>query len=174
MRAKDFMTYCPHCGSNTFKGTNNKEVRCSDCGFRFFPNAAAAVALIIVNEKDEILLTRRAEEPNKGTLDLPGGFVDPDESVEEAIVREIKEELCSNVTSLQYLTSAPNAYLFTGYTVMTCDLGFKVTLDNYDALEAHDDISGIEWYSTSELHKAMEEIKAPSIKKIINHYITIK
>lgn len=172
MRAKEFMKYCPHCGSNSFKGVGDKEMRCSNCDFRFFPNAAAAVALIVTNGRGEILLTRRAVEPNKGTLDLPGGFVDPDESVEEAIKREIKEELGAEVMTMEYLTSGHNAYLFSGYTVMTCDLGFKITLDRYDNLTAQDDISALEWHTPETIETAMSEIKAESIKQIVRYYVT--
>ena len=171
MRAKEFMSYCPHCGSNSFKGVSDKEMHCEECGFRFFPNAAAAVALIIENENGEIMLTRRAIAPNKGALDLPGGFVDPDESAEEAIRREVAEELNAEVTSMKYLTSAPNAYLFSGYTVMTCDMGFSVTLQKYNALSAQDDISAIEWYSRDNIVDAIKEIASPSIKKIIEFYL---
>lgn len=174
MRAKEFMKYCPHCGSDDFKGVSDKELRCGNCEFRFFPNASAAVAVIIENPDGEIMLTRRAVEPNIGTLDLPGGFVDPDETIENAVRREIAEELNAEVVDMQYLTSGPNAYLFTGYTVMTCDLGFKVTLRNYDTLTAHDDISAVEWYSREQLPNVMNEIKAPSIRAILEYYIKNK
>ena len=51
-----------------------------------------AVACFIRNSKGELLLVRRAKEPAKGTLDLPGGFVDMYESAEDAAHREVKEE----------------------------------------------------------------------------------
>ena len=54
---------------------------------------------------------RRAKEPAKGTLDLPGGFVDMYETVEDGMRREIKEETGLDVTEIQYLFSSPNVYV---------------------------------------------------------------
>ena len=92
---KDF-NYCPKCGKKTLQG-NPRRIECSACGFVFYFNAASAVAAII--QKDNtILLTTRAREPEKGKLDLPGGFVDHNETAQEALQREIREELNIEIT----------------------------------------------------------------------------
>ena len=84
--------YCPKCGSKQFVVHDFKSKHCEACGFTYYFNAAAAVIAIIENEKGEMLVARRGEEPAKGTLDFIGGFVDPGEGFEEAVVREIEEE----------------------------------------------------------------------------------
>ncbi len=48
---------------------------------------------LILNEKNQLLVTRRKQDPFKGTLDLPGGFAEPGEGIEQSLIREIKEEL---------------------------------------------------------------------------------
>ena len=84
--------YCPKCGSKQFVVHDFKSKHCEACGFTYYFNAAAAVIAIIENEKGEMLVARRGEEPAKGMLDFIGGFVDPGEGFEEAVVREIEEE----------------------------------------------------------------------------------
>ena len=85
---------------------------CEDCKFQYYINNSAAVACLIFNSQGEVLLTRRAIDPNKGMLDLPGGFVEPLETAEEAVIREIKEELGLQITKMTYLVSFPNLYPF--------------------------------------------------------------
>ena len=84
--------YCPKCGSDKFTENDFKSKRCGECGFTYYFNPLAATVGIITNGKGEILVARRAKEPAKGTLDLPGGFCDSYETAEEGITREIEEE----------------------------------------------------------------------------------
>ena len=84
--------FCPKCGSQDFKIHNALSRHCANCGFTFYQNPRASTAAFILNDKGELLVATRGKEPAKGTLDLPGGFVDNDENAEEGMVREIKEE----------------------------------------------------------------------------------
>ena len=82
------------------------------CGFVYYFNPSSAVACFIKNAKGELLLVRRGKEPAKGTLDLPGGFVDMFESGEEAARREVREETGLHIQNCRYLFSLPNLYVF--------------------------------------------------------------
>ena len=84
--------FCPKCGSQDFEIHNALSRHCAQCGFTFYQNPRASTAAFILNDKDELLVATRGKEPAKGTLDLPGGFVDNDENAEEGMVREILEE----------------------------------------------------------------------------------
>ena len=84
--------YCPKCGSAHFDINNEKSKRCADCGFVYYFNPSAATVALIMNERNELLVCRRAKDPAKGTLDLPGGFIDMAETGEEGVTREVKEE----------------------------------------------------------------------------------
>jgi NADH pyrophosphatase NudC (nudix superfamily) len=97
MHFSTLFTFCPVCGSNQFTQNNIKSKHCEACGFVFYVNASAAVAAFILNEAGELLVCTRAKEPAKGTWDLAGGFVDENETAEQAICREIKEELNADV-----------------------------------------------------------------------------
>ena len=63
--------YCPRCGSADFMVNGPRSKRCGHCGFVYYLNASAATAAFIVNRRNEVLVSRRAFEPAKGTLDLP-------------------------------------------------------------------------------------------------------
>ena len=85
-----------------------KKVRCQACHMELYFNPGTAVCALLTNDKDELLVVIRAHEPEKGMWDLPGGFVDPGETAEQAVHREISEELNIEVQDLNYLCSAAN------------------------------------------------------------------
>lgn len=115
--------FCPRCGVTDIEPYGAKGIRCTECGYVFFHNTAAAVAGII-ELNDSIVLTVRAGEPGKGLYDLPGGFIDYSETQEEGLRREIREELGVEVTRLRYCCSFPNTYTFRRVTYYTCDAFF--------------------------------------------------
>ena len=78
-----------------FCGTQRESQTMHGLRFIYYFNPSSAVACFIRNSRGELLLVRRAKEPAKGRLDLPGGFVDMHESAEEAAQREVKEEQAS-------------------------------------------------------------------------------
>lgn len=135
--------YCPLCGAHTFVERNGKAKRCTTCGFIYYFNPSSAVACFIRNAKGEILLVRRAKEPAKGTLDLPGGFVDMHESAEEAARREVKEETGLDITECRYLFSIPNLYMYSGFEVHTVDMFFECLVEDFDGARAEDDAAEI-------------------------------
>jgi NAD+ diphosphatase len=116
--------YCPKCGAAALRMTGQKLLRCEACGFELYLNVAAAVAGVIVDEQGRMVVLVRGKEPGKGKWDLPGGFVDPGDTAEEAMRREVREEIGLEVTGLCYLGSGPNVYEYMGVRYRTLDLGF--------------------------------------------------
>ena len=102
--------YCPKCGSAHFEVHNEKSKQCADCGFVYYFNPSSATVALILNERDELLVCRRAKEPAKGTLDLPGGFIDMTETGEEGVAREVREETGMKVAKAEY--PAQHLHLF--------------------------------------------------------------
>jgi len=163
------LKFCPRCGSVHFPATSNRSFQCKDCLFHYYVNSSAAVAVILFNEVGELLFTRRAIEPHFGKLDLPGGFIDPGETAEQAAIREIQEELGIKIHSLRYFCSHPNEYIFSGFSVYTLDLAFLVKTENLHQMVAMDDISAFEFYKPKELN--LDELPSISMKNIIKELI---
>lgn len=133
--------FCPKCGSDTFFENNIKSKKCADCGFIYYFNSSAAVAAIIENAHGKILVARRANEPAKGTLDLPGGFIDMHETAEEAVMREVKEETSLQIDYPTYLFSIPNIYVYSNFEVHTVDMFFTSSVQDISGLKAKDDVA---------------------------------
>lgn len=160
--------YCPKCGGAEFKFNSDNSFLCAKCEFHLYINASAAVAALIVNEKGEILLTRRACNPDIGMLDLPGGFVDVMETAENAVVREIKEELNLEIDEMEYFMSYPNEYIFGGLSVFTIDLAYICKINSFNGIHAEDDISAYEFYSPDKV--PFDEIGSVSMKEMVKKY----
>ena len=112
--------YCPKCGSHRFEVHNEKSKQCPDCGFVYYFNPSSATVALIVNEQDELLVCRRGKEPAKGTLDLPGGFVDMFETGEEGVCREVKEETGMEVTMLFY--NFHSLFILIYFAIICCQM----------------------------------------------------
>jgi len=162
------LKYCPRCGSEKFTAEPGPSLKCEQCGFHLFVNSAAAVAALVVNLQGRLMLVTRGVEPDYGKLDLPGGFVDPGESVEEALQRELKEELGLTIQDFEYLGSAPNEYIFSQYSVFTVDMAFKVIPKSVENLVPQDDILKYRFYSEEEIN--YDNIPAPSIKQFVQQF----
>jgi ADP-ribose pyrophosphatase YjhB (NUDIX family) len=119
---------CPKCGSRKIEWKNGKKWLCPDCGFDLYCNVAAAVGIVLYDDYDNVLFEVRAKEPRKGFLCLPGGFVDPDESAEDAVVRECREEMGAQIKEGKFLCSFPNTYVYKNIEYKTCDLFFTAKL----------------------------------------------
>lgn len=160
--------YCPKCGSGDMR-FHGKKLHCRACGFTFYINPALAIAALIVDDQDRLLVVTRAHEPAKGTWDLPGGFADPGESAEEVLKREIQEELGVNITTCHYVASAPNIYPYLGVRYHTTDLAFHCQVDYPDRIQAADDITDAEFIPFSEID--LERFGMPSIRKIVAEFL---
>ena len=124
------LIFCPKCGLTNSITVENSKIQCNSCDFTLFHNVAAT-STIIIKCGDEILFTIRNQEPATGKLDLPGGFVDSNETLEEAGIREIYEELGLKLDSskLKYLCSYPNTYLYKDISYNLLDAFFIYEID---------------------------------------------
>jgi len=88
--------FCPACGGRleprTLKAGDPDRLVCAACGFVFYMDPKVAVGTIIRTGDDRLVLVRRAIEPGYGLWVFPGGYIDHDEQVAEAAIREAREE----------------------------------------------------------------------------------
>jgi mutator protein MutT len=158
--------HCPYCGSQkvSWNGGTSK-MYCTTCSKTFFINAASAVIALIRNDEGKFLFTRRKNEPAAGKLDFPGGFVDIEERSEDAVIREVKEELGLDLTSVRYYTSIPNRYLYGGIVYFTLDLVYVCTCKDMSNISANDDISDFVFMDINDVQT--EDLGLESVKKIV-------
>ena len=152
--------HCPNCGAALSRQAN--PLVCPSCSFKFFFNPTVASGAFISNPNGELLFIRRAKNPAKGMLGLPGGFIDIGENAETGLMREIAEEVGLIVDNVRYLCSCPNEYNYQDVTYPVCDLIFTATATNPDEVQALDGVDGYEWRLLDSVTEA--ELAFPSMK----------
>jgi NAD+ diphosphatase len=170
MEFSSLYKFCPVCGSSHFEINNEKSKKCRQCGFVLYVNPSSAVAVFITNEIGELLVCERGKMPAKGTLDLPGGFVDAHETAEQAVMRELKEELNAEVEELKYLFSLPNDYEYSGLTIPTLDMFFAVTIVDFQHLKANDDVSSFSFVPLDQID--YRKFGLNSISRAVSIYLS--
>ena len=96
--------HCPRCGAPTVVVDGGHVRRCDDDGSQHYPRTDAAVIMAIVDADDRLLLGRQASWP-EGRFSTLAGFVEPGESLEQAVRREVVEEVGVVVGDVDYLGS---------------------------------------------------------------------
>ena len=97
--------FCGSCGGKTEPAPGELAKRCTRCGMMHYPRLSPA-AIVLVTKGDRLLLARSPGFP-QGLYSLLAGFVEPGESIEEAVVREVREEVGIEVTNVRYFGSQP-------------------------------------------------------------------
>jgi NAD+ diphosphatase len=138
---RNIFKFCPQCGADHLSSLSQFVLKCRKCGFQYHINSAAAAVAIIKNEEGELLTVRRARMPKKGKLHLPGGFVEVGETAEEALVREVREELNIEINTYYYLRSQPGHYTYKGVTYYPLELFFECTVKSFENIILDDENS---------------------------------
>ncbi|UCD58228.1 MAG: NUDIX domain-containing protein [Candidatus Hydrogenedentota bacterium] len=149
---------------------DTKTLKCADCGFEYYFNPAAAVAALITDDVGRLLVTVRAQEPAKGTWDLPGGFADAGESAEEALRREVKEELGIEIASTKYLHSVPNVYEYKKVSYTTVDLVFLCTVEDGSEAKALDGVESLFFKAPADIDPSRFGLS--SMREIVSRYVS--
>lgn len=95
------MNFCSNCGQKHIsieipQGDNRPRMCCKSCNMIFYQNPKIVCGALIV-EKNGVMLCRRAIEPAKGRWNLPAGFMENNETVQQGAVREVKEEANASI-----------------------------------------------------------------------------
>ena len=99
-------THCPRCGTPTVPAPAGHLTRCPNDGTEHFPRVDPAVIMLVTDPEDRCLLARNATWPQR-RMSVLAGFVDPGESAEHAVAREVHEETAIDVGQVEYLGSQP-------------------------------------------------------------------
>jgi len=105
--------YCPYCGDQLIPRPEGNEIRdfCQACKLYFYDNPLPVVSTIVAKSRS-ILLVKRKNDPHKGKWCLPSGFAETGESIEDAALRELKEEtgILAKILQLVDVDSNPDSF----------------------------------------------------------------
>jgi NAD+ diphosphatase len=155
--------YCSRCGHPTAPAAAGHVRRCTSCAHEHYPRTDSAVIMMVTDDQDRALLGRQALWP-EGRYSTLAGFVEPGESLEQAVAREVAEEagVVVDPATVEYVASQPwpfPASLMLGFTARaaTTDGATEITVDGEELSEAR-------WFSREELRAGMEsgEVLPPS------------
>jgi len=131
--------YCGRCGMPTETHPTERATSCPDCRRMFFPRLSPAI-IVLIHKGDEFLLARN-HRFRAGMYSIIAGFVEPGETLEETVAREIREEVGIEVKNIRYFGSQPwpfpNSLMF----------GFTARYAGGELKLAADEIADAGWYS---------------------------
>lgn len=158
-------SHCPKCGASltlrSIKSGEPDRLVCTGCGFIFFLDPKVAVGTI-VSTVSGIALVQRGIEPAFGKWVFPGGFVDRGERVEDAAVRETREEACLDV----HLTGLLNVYSSTEHPVIIIVYTAEIISGN---LAAGDETLDARYYPFEDI--PWRELAFPSTVEALRDYL---
>lgn len=136
--------FCGRCAGPTEAADNERAMRCSECGLMAFPRLAPAVITLITDDSGRALLARGKSFPIPMYSCL-AGFVEPGENLEEAVQREVREEVGLNVGDVRYHGSQPWPFphsLMIGFTAKW--KSGEIDIDAEEIIDAN-------WYTRDDL-----------------------
>lgn len=158
--------FCARCGARSVQAMAGWQRDCPDCGGHHFPRTDPVVIMLITHG-DDVLLGRSPGWP-EGMFSLLAGFVEPGETIEAAVRREVFEEAGVKVGPVSYLASQPWPF------PASLMLGCWGTAQSRDIVIDPNEIEQALWVSRDRLARAFEgddpEIK-PARKGAIAHFI---
>lgn len=173
MRPSEYFHYCPRCGRATDGPVGVVPFRCGGCGLVYYFNAAVSAAAFILDADDDrrALFIRRGHDPGWGRLALAGGFIDPGERAEDAIRREIREEVGVDLRDVTWLGSFPNDYAYGGVVYPVIDLYFVGRAARSEAA-ALDGVDDVVWLDPAAIDPA--ELAFPSMRLALELYLKVR
>lgn len=157
--------FCPRCGGPAPPVPAGAPFQCPACAFVYYFNPTVAAGALVRDAAGRFLLVRRANEPARGKLALPGGFIDAGERAEDALRRELREEVNLEVGALHFLCSEVNRYVFRGVVYPVVDLFFLTTAHAIDGVAALDEVASLAWYPPGEID--LDQLAFPSVRRAV-------
>ena len=152
--------YCGRCGASTraVSGGNTRTCGNDECGLRLFPRVDPAI-IVLVHDRDRCLLGRQASWP-KDRYSTIAGFVEPGESLEDAVAREVMEETNIRVGDVRYHSSQPWPF------PSALMLGFTAVATSSD-IELNDrELEDARWFTRTELRSGSPVHGSPQARWI--------
>jgi NADH pyrophosphatase NudC (nudix superfamily) len=160
--------FCLVCG-NSAKNIQDNILKCTNCGYKHFINSAPAAGILLRNNNNRYLLTKRGIDPYKGAWDVAGGFIGLNESFEEAAARELDEELHITAPIEEIIGSAYLTYPYQQVDLpVLAIVGIAEISDQ--KIQVDDDVAEIAFFTLEEL----SNISMPyqNLQRLLQTYAT--
>jgi NAD+ diphosphatase len=159
-------TYCSRCGEYLYSKNAGHLRVCSACGAEHHPRTDPAVIMLVTDADDRALLARNPQWP-PGRFSTLAGFVEPGETLEDAVRREVAEEVGVVVDHATYLGSQPWPF------PQSLMLGFRVTATTTELTLDPQEIAEARWFTRDELLEAIkaDEVVLPPPKVSISSWL---
>lgn len=155
--------YCGQCGNQTRQVEWEMAAHCDRCGHRAYPRVSPCIIVAIYRGR-ELLLAMGTRHKSTGMYSTLAGFVESGESLEQALHREVKEEVGVNVHNVEYFGSQPWPF---PHSLM---VGYIAEYHSGDICIDDDEICDANWYSIDELPKVPPtlSIAGQLIEEVVN------
>lgn len=144
--------YCRRCGSGLFN--QSKHIYKCENNHTIYNNASPSVGVFLIDEDNNVHMSVRGIEPNKGKLDAIGGFLDGLETAESALAREIEEETgltFDQYSSPTFLGTATSKYTYAEEDLHVLTLLYFVRVKSGAEVKALDDVAEIKTIPVNEI-----------------------
>ncbi len=141
---------CGRCGTATEDHPQERSKKCPSCGLVHYPRLAPAV-IVLVERGDEVLLGR-SPHFQPGVFSTLAGFVEPGESLEQTVAREIREEVGVEVTNVRYFGSQPWPF------PNSLMIGFRADYAGGEIVLEDDEVEDAAWFHLDALPKLPSRI----------------
>jgi NAD+ diphosphatase len=139
--------HCSVCGTATEPALGGTVRECPNCGTSHFPRTDPVVIMRVTDGRERLLLGRQASWP-AGRYSTLAGFVEPGETLEEAVTREVREEARVDVGTPEYVSSQPWPF------PSSLMLGFSAPWVAGEPVRQEDEIEDVRWFTRAEIEAA--------------------
>ncbi len=155
--------YCGKCGGPTEPAPGERAKVCPRCGIHFFPRVAPAVIVAVV--RDRKLLLARARRFSTAMVSVLAGFVEPGETFEECVHREVREETGIEVANLRYFGSQPWPFPHSLMVAFTAEYaGGDLVLEDREIAEAN-------WFGPGEIPGLRIPVRGTIARELIDWFL---
>lgn len=135
--------FCGQCAKKTIVASQSFERHCVDCQVNYYPRISPAI-IVLIHHGDKILVARSRHFP-PGVYGLIAGFVEAGETLEEAVHREVLEEVGIKIKNLSYYGSQPWPF------PDSLMVGFQAEYESGELLVDHNELEEAGWYPYNQL-----------------------
>lgn len=154
--------FCGHCATPTTQFPHQRTKRCPKCGLVSYPRLSPAV-IVLVSRGDQLLLAR-ARRFRTGMYSVIAGFVEPGESLEETVVREVLEEVGIEVRDIRYFGSQPWPF------PNSLMIGFTATYAGGEIKIEPEELADAAWFRTDNLPEVPSKLSIA--RKLIDWFVS--